>query len=80
MPDPYSLDWDIRREGRVWHDQMQHYYRTPAKIECVDGKLFWNEEDRLTLLALLLENIGVDAAVRFGDPKVWRDAVAALPK
>jgi hypothetical protein len=28
------------------------------------------------VLGLLLENVGVDAAVRLGDPQVWREAVA----
>ncbi len=42
------------------------------------GKLFWSERDRRVLLALLLENVGADAAVRLGDPHVWRAAVAGL--
>ena len=42
------------------------------------GKLFWSDEERLLLLGLLLENVGADAAVRIGDPAVWREAVAAL--
>jgi hypothetical protein len=42
------------------------------------GKLYWRDEDRLTMLALLLENLGADQAVRLGDPRVWREAVAAL--
>jgi hypothetical protein len=33
---------------------------------------------RLTLLALLLENVGTDQAVRLGDPEVWRAAVRDL--
>jgi hypothetical protein len=43
-----------------------------------DGKLFWDETQRLILLALLLENVGVDQAVRLGDPEVWRAAVRDL--
>ncbi len=43
------------------------------------GKLFLTDEERLTMLGLLIENVGVDAAVRLGDPEVWRHAVAALP-
>ncbi len=43
------------------------------------GKLFLTDEERLTMLGLLIENVGVDAAVRLGDPEVWRQAVAALP-
>ena len=44
----------------------------------VRGKLFWSEEERLTLLALLLENVGADKAVRLGEPAIWREAVDAL--
>lgn len=44
----------------------------------VEGKLLWSEEDRETLLGLLLENVGADRAVGLGDPDVWRLAVAKL--
>ena len=44
------------------------------------GKLLSTEEDRETLLALLLANVGADRAVRLGDPEVWRAAVAKLPR
>ena len=72
--------WDIRRAGRAWRgaEAMQRYELTPEKMELIDGKLFWTDEARLTMLALLLENVGVDAAVRLGDPQVWREALAAL--
>jgi hypothetical protein len=36
------------------------------------------DEERLTMLALLLENVGADKAVRLGRPAIWRAAVAAL--
>jgi hypothetical protein len=58
---------------------MARYQRTPEKIEMVKGRLFWSDEDRLTMLGLLLENVGADAAVRLGDPAVWKAAVAELP-
>lgn len=48
------------------------------KFEMNEGKLFWDETERLTLLALLLENVGVDRAVRLGDPEVWKAAVREL--
>jgi hypothetical protein len=51
---------------------------TPEKFEMINGRLFWSERDRLTLLALLLENLGIDAAVRIGDPALWREALDAL--
>ena len=71
--------WDIRREGRAWRDEFwSRYEQAPEKIEVVDGKLFTSDEERLTMLALLLENVGADAAVRLGDPAVWRRAIADL--
>ena len=41
------------------------------------GRLFWDDEQRLLLLGLLLENVGVDRAIRLGDPSVWRAAIAS---
>lgn len=72
--------WDIRRAGRAWADgeAMARYELTPEKFEMCDGRLFWSDRDRLTLLGLLLENVGADAAVRLGDPAVWRAAVSDL--
>jgi hypothetical protein len=45
-----------------------------------DGKLLWSEEDRLLLLAALLENVGALRAVQLGDPRVWSAAVERLNK
>ena len=66
--------WDIRGEGRAWKgdEARQRYALTPEKLEMIQGKLLWDEEDRVKLLALLLENVGADRAVRLGDPAVWR--------
>jgi hypothetical protein len=75
-----KIDWDIRNEGRAWRaEAMDRFYLTPEKFEMVDGKLLSSDEDRETLLCLLLENVGADLAVQFGDPDVWRAAVAKLP-
>ena len=73
-------DWDIRRAGRAWSgdEALSRWNLTPEKIEMIRGKLFWEDEDRLTMLALLLETVGADAAVRLGDPAVWREAIAHL--
>ena len=57
---------------------MARYELTPEKFEMNRGMLFWDDAERLTLLALLLENVGVDRAVRLGDPEVWRAAVRDL--
>lgn len=80
MLDPYSIRWDIRRKGRGWKagEAMARYELTPEKTEMVAGKLYDTDEERLTMIGLLLENVGVDAVVRLGDPKVWRQAVAGL--
>ena len=65
-----SVAWDIRREGRAWaaDEARARYELTPEKFEMWKGKLFWDDTQRLTLLALLLENVGVDQALRLGDP------------
>lgn len=75
------IQWDIRRAGRAWggDEALERFNLTPEKLEMVKGRLFWTDEERVTLLALLLENVGVDRAVRLGDPKVWKGAVAELP-
>ncbi len=72
--------WDIRREGRAWRGEeaLERLNRVPEKAEMIGGKLFWSEEERLTMLGLLLENVGIDQAVRLGDPELWRAAVAEL--
>lgn len=73
-------EWDIRREGRAWvrGEGLERYSLTPEKIELIDGKLLWDDEERLTLLALLLENVGADRAVRLGRASVWIEAVRDL--
>ena len=75
-----DIKWDIRNEGRAWShgEAWDRYALTPEKLEMIDAKLLWRDEDRLTLLGLLLENVGANAAVRLGDPAVWREAIAQL--
>lgn len=76
QPDP---PWDIRREGRAWGNEAHSRMRlTPEKFEMIDGRLFWSRRDRLALLALLRENLGIDAAVRIGDARLWREALDSL--
>jgi len=75
-----AVKWEIGRAGRAWRGEeaSQRFALTPEKFEMYQGKLFWSDEDRVAVLGLLLENIGVDRAVRLGDPRVWRAAVAEL--
>ena len=76
--EPYEIDWKFDLEGRSWDadEAWPRYEMTPEKLEMSKGKLLWNDEDRLRLLGLLLENCGLRAAVHLGDPAQWRDAVS----
>lgn len=72
------MDFDIRRQGRKWgRAEIEQKYRQlcPEKIELIEGRMFWTDEERLSMLALLLENVGMDAAVSLGDPALWKQAI-----
>jgi hypothetical protein len=73
-------DWKIGRHGRAWtvDEFRQRADLTPEKLEIWEGKLLWDDEERVLLAGLLIENLGADRIVRLGDPAVWREAVAAL--
>ena len=73
------IAWQIRREGRAWTAE-----EFPARanrllgvdLEISEGKLFWSDKARLLILGMLLENLGMDAAVQLGDLSRWKEAVA----
>jgi hypothetical protein len=69
----------IRREGREWSgtEGYARFELTPEKFEMIDGKLFWSDEERVALLAMLLENVGIDAALRLAPLERWRAALEA---
>lgn len=75
-----DINLDIRRKGRDWNgDEAVVRIRVfPARAEMIDGKLLWIEEERLTALGLLLDNVGIDKAIRLGNPQLWKEAIAAL--
>ncbi len=75
-----AIRWEIGREGRGWRgDEFERsYFAMPEKMEAIEGKLYWSEEDRLKVLGALLENVGIDRAIRLGDPELWKAAVAEL--
>jgi hypothetical protein len=75
------IDWDIRRESRLWsHDEFdQRLYQSPEKIEFVDG-IFASERERLNVLGMLLENLGIDKVIQFGKLEDWKAAVEDLEK
>ncbi|HYJ86202.1 MAG TPA: hypothetical protein VEW46_09120 [Pyrinomonadaceae bacterium] len=72
-------EWDIQREGRVWsHEEFERRIdQAPEKIEYTGG-IFTYEDERLTVLAMLLENLGIDKAVQLGKPEDWKAAIAEL--
>lgn len=76
--DPWDSSHDIRRDGHPITGGAERLPTVP-KVEMTRGKLFNSDEDRLHVLALLLESVGIDAAVRLGPPELWRAAVAELP-
>jgi hypothetical protein len=73
--------WDIRREGRRWTKEefWQRVEQAPEKIEYVAG-IFSSERERLNVLAMLLENLGIDKAVQFGNLDDWKAAIAEREK
>jgi hypothetical protein len=75
------INWDIRREGRLWSDEEfdERISQAPDKIEYVNG-IFASDRERLIVLAMLLENLGIDRAVRYGRLEDWKAAIEDLEK
>lgn len=75
-------NWNITRKGYAWNadEALPRLREFPAKAEIMDGKLFWSEEEKLIALGCLLENVGIDKALSFGDLQLWKDAIADLEK
>jgi hypothetical protein len=71
--------WNIQRNGRAWLDGecYERFALTPEKFEMSDGRLFWSDDERINLLAMLLENVGIDAALRLAPLDRWREALDA---
>ena len=73
--------WDIRRQGRRWtKEEVERRLRqAPEKIEFVGG-IFAGERQRFLVPGTLLENLGIDKVVRFGNLEDWKAAIADLEK
>jgi hypothetical protein len=61
------INWDIRREGRLWSDEEfeERMGQAPEKFEFVDG-IFASDRERLIVLGMLLENLGIDRVIQLG--------------
>lgn len=64
-----QVPWDIRWEGRHWENDVckERSERLPDsfRIEIHEGQLGFNDEERFTVLAMLLENLGLVKALCF---------------
>ena len=69
-------EWDIRRKGRLWSDEEfdERISQAPEKIEYVNG-IFGSDRQRLIVLGMLLENLGIDRVVQFGRLEDWKAAI-----
>ena len=76
-----TMDWDIRRDGRPWLHELsvRRVYKVPEEIEFVDG-IFASEQERLIVMGMLLESLGINRVVRFGKLEDWKAAIADLEK
>lgn len=74
-----EVRWDIRRKGRRYsrEESDERWPLLPEKLEEVDGKVLTCDEDRLAMLAIMLENVGMDCALQLGDLDRWREAIGA---
>ncbi len=79
-PADAPISWDIRREGRSWTAEewrQRDEQIGELKIEVHDGRFFYREERRRLLLGMLLENVGLDAAIAIVGVTRWREALDA---
>lgn len=76
--DTRPLHFDIRRAGRSWTpaEFATKAEMVPGRLEVAFGRVCPTLEQRLLLLGMLLENVGLDLAVRFAEPRLWAEALA----
>ena len=70
----------IHRHGRAWvpEEARERLLRLgDCRLEVHDGRLFVDEFQRRMVLGMLLENVGLDAAIELAGPGLWRQALSA---
>ena len=74
-PLPYPRP--IGLKGQRWTVAIYHEIgeMLPEKMELIDGKLFWTERERIGMLAAMLEQMGLVAAVRLAPKALWLEAL-----
>jgi len=69
-------DLDIRLDGRSWTaPDMGRHHELPGCLELIDGKLCFEESQRMLLLTALLEQVGMRRAVLLGPLDAWQTAI-----
>ncbi len=59
--------------------QRYDHFNMPEKFEAIDGKLFWNEEQRLHVLGMLFEAVGLKRALSLCPAEAVRQALSNNP-
>jgi len=61
--------WQFDRVGRAWHGdetlERNNLLPDSARIEIHQGKLLFSDDERMILLAMLIENLGVVKLIEF---------------
>ena len=77
-----AITWKIAPEPAArTRDEFRARYdhpHMPEKFEVSQGKLFWHDDQRLHLLALLLETMGLKQALALCPPEAVRAALAEI--
>ncbi len=78
-PSP-DIRWKIGAEpATLTRDEFWARYshtNMPEKFEAIHGKLFWNDEQRLHVLAMLLKAVGLRRALSLCPSEAVRAALA----
>lgn len=79
MPPSPDISWRIAPEPAVLtREEFRARYDHPAmpeKFEVSQGKLFWHDDQRLHVLAMLLEAVGLQKALSLCPPETIRAAL-----
>jgi hypothetical protein len=75
------FDWDIGPKSDRWtrEEVARRLGHIPGTSDGAEGPVL-SENKQLTMLAGLLETLGLEKAVRLGKPEDWKEALAALEK
>ena len=60
-----AVKWNIQRRGRAWagDEARERWAMTPEKFELIDGKLFFEDEERVQLLDCAFAVAAADGAI-----------------